>query len=73
VVGRSSGGARNQSKEEPVSTIIDIWQLLNGGRVEANNKHMLYLGNGSHSVNMCRSVLTKMERDKADCICELEC
>ena len=50
-----------------------IWQLLNGGRVEANNKHMLYLGNGSHSVNMCRSVLTKMERDIADCIRELEC
>ena len=50
-----------------------IWQLLNGGRVEANNKHMLYLGNGSHSVNMCRSVLTKMERDISDCICELEC
>ena len=56
---------------------LHIWQLLSDGRVEANNAHTLYVGSDSHSVNMCRTALTKMERYIyiyiADCICELEC
>ena len=43
---------------------LHIWQLLNGGRVEANNVYTLYVGSGSHSVNMCRTALTKMERER---------
>ena len=43
---------------------LHIWQLLSGGWVEANNVHTLYIGSGSHSVNICRTALTKMERER---------